>query len=110
MTFRADPDYLRVYAADLATLSDHTETARSYANRLGTFTVVESGAIGMIFGSHQRFADDLNTTLQRLAVLLDASSSSVQAWASQYQRTDAGSAAEIDAARPASPRPVPGVA
>jgi uncharacterized protein YukE len=109
MMFRVEPDHLRVYAEDLAALSDHTETARSYANRMGTFTVLESGAIGMIFGSHQRFADDLNTKLQKLAMLLDASSSNMQAWASQYQRTDAGSAAEIDAALPASSRPIPGV-
>jgi hypothetical protein len=60
----------------------------------------------MVHGRHGNFLAELNTTLQKLALLLDASSMNMGSAARRYERTDEKSAAEIDAAYPASPRPI----
>jgi uncharacterized protein YukE len=110
MTFRVDPDEIRLFASSLATLGEDAEIAKAYIDRLGSFTVLEAGAIGLVVGRHRAFVETLNETMQRLAGLLHASSANMQATATRYQRADERSAAEIDASYPASPRPIPGVA
>ena len=110
MTFKVDPGQVRSFAADLARLGEAAEVAKGYANQFGFFSLIETGILGKVHGRHADFLADLDATLRKLAMLLDASSASLHAAATQYERTDQRSAAEIDAARPGTSRPIAGVA
>ena len=106
MTLKVDPDEIRIFASNLARLSEDAEIARGYAERIGSFDVLDTGAIGLVMGKHRAFMADFSATMQKLATLFDSSAVNMQATASQYQRTDEKGAAEIDASYPASPRPI----
>lgn len=109
MTFKVDPDEVRVFASHLARLGEDAEIAKEYTDLIGSFEVLETGAIGLVMGKHRAFMADFGATMHKLATLFDSSAVNMQATATQYQRTDEKSAAEIDASYPSSPRPIAGV-
>ncbi|GLW33363.1 type VII secretion target [Actinoplanes regularis] len=106
MTFRVAPGALRLYAAELADSSGVAEETRNYANKWGDFTPHEAGILGQLIHRHKDFMQDLNETLSKLAKTLDTSATNMRSVAGTYERTDAKSAAEIDASYPPSQRPV----
>jgi hypothetical protein len=104
MTFRVEPQALRVYAGRLADAQQAAETAKAYVTKWGTFSAHEAGLLGMIWPNHTRFVGQLTTMLQHLADLTDASATAMTDAAGHYERTDLAAETKIDAAYPAVPR------
>jgi hypothetical protein len=106
MTFRVEPSSLRRYATELTDQSEAAEETQSYANKWGTFSLHDKGALGFLHGKHGDFMAQLNETLTRLATVLNTSATNMRDVAGTYEHTDAKSAAEIDGSYPAMQRPI----
>jgi uncharacterized protein YukE len=105
MTFKVHPDALRAYADRLAEALHQIESAETYVNDNGGFSVDESGLIGYLVPAHRSYVDALNKMLGHLAAITDTSEASMRQIAASYEHTDRRSAATVDASYPEVARP-----
>jgi uncharacterized protein YukE len=104
MTFKVEPQAVRKYAGQLGEAHRHAATAQTYVNKHGSFSAHEKGLLGMIFPFHADFVAQLNTMLQHLGNLTDASDRALRQVADHYEHTDGDAESKIDASYPAVPR------
>jgi uncharacterized protein YukE len=104
MTFKVEPQAVRTYAGRLGDARRHAETAKAYVNKHGSFSAHDKGLLGMIFPFHADFVAALNTMVQHLADLTDASDRALTQVADHYEHTDRDAESKIDASYPAVPR------
>jgi uncharacterized protein YukE len=104
-TFAIDPEAIRSYAHELGAASGQIEEAKSYVGQNGNFSFREGGLIGLLFGKHQDFLQDLNHMLGHLRELTDGSDRALNALAASYEQTDKRSAAKVDASYQPVTRP-----
>lgn len=107
MTFSVDPSAVRTYARHLSDAHQVAETAKSYVNQHGSFSVHESGLFGMLAPGHRQLLASLNTMLGHLSTLTDTSSVAMKQVAGHYEQTDLRAESTIDATYPAAPRATP---
>lgn len=104
MSFRVEPEALRTYAGQLADARRAADTAKAYANKWGTFSDHGKGILGMVWPNHTNYLSQINTMLQHLADLTDASGTALKHEADHYEHTDLNAEGRIDATYPAVPR------
>jgi hypothetical protein len=105
MGFTVYPPALRVFARHLADAAQDAEAAKRYIDQHGTFSMHDSGLMGLVVPSHRNLLADLDTRLKHLADLADASSRAMHATAAHYEQVDLRAEAATDAAFPPVPRP-----
>ncbi len=107
MELNVDPAAFRIYATHLTSLQQAAQRAKEYVNKYGSLDIHSQGLIAKAIGFHDDYVKDLNTMLDHLSTLLGSSSNALKKSAANYERTDAKSAAAIDAALPSAARAVP---
>jgi uncharacterized protein YukE len=107
MALKVDPEALRIYATHLVGLQQAAQRAKQYVNKYGTLDIHSQGLIGKAFPFHDDYVRDLNAMLDRLSSLLGSSGDALRNLAGNYERTDANSAAAIDAGLTPASRAIP---
>lgn len=105
MTLKVEPQDLRAYAAQLSTALEAAGTAKSYVHANGDFNLHEEGLIGIAMPFHRHYMDALDSMLDHVARVLDASREAMTRLAADYEKSDQAAAQRVDASYPASPRP-----
>jgi len=101
MTFRVDPSAIRAYAKQLADIEQAATRANQYVSTYGDFDFHQTGLLGEVFRSHEKFVHAVKAMLDRISILADGSDIGLNQIATSYEHTDAASAAMIDATYPA---------
>lgn len=67
MGFTAHPPALRVFARHLADAAHDAEAAKRHIDQHGTFSLHDSGLMGLVVLAHRNLLADLDTRLEHLA-------------------------------------------
>lgn len=105
MSFSVHPPALRAFARQLDDAAQDAEAAKRYVDRHGTFSMHESGLMGLIVPSHRNLVEELDSILSHLVDLTGTSSTAMHATAAHYERADLRAEATVDATYPPVDRP-----
>jgi len=104
MSFRVEPQAIRTLAGHVQEAHHAADFATQYMRRYSDIGTQGTGLLGQALGSHADFVSQLDRMLARLGELTDAAEVVLRRAAAQYEHTDRGAAAKIDASYPEVPR------
>jgi hypothetical protein len=106
MTFTVDPTEVQIFSHRMDWLYGEVGYAESYVAVHGSFSTHQAGIIGVLLQEHAKIMADLTGVMNHLETLTWRCKESLTEIAREYRETDEQSAAAIDAALSASPRPI----
>jgi hypothetical protein len=104
---RVDPATLKSFGRQLAEEANVARAGGSYVGRHGSLSLHQQGLAGLIQPAHERFVNEIVSTLTYLGALLERCEDALKAAASWYEETDRRSATRLDATYPMVNRPSP---